>query len=190
MSDITNSLRRLARFVNNAFRELNSLIRWVCRVEGVIDWGVSVDLKGNSILELGAKSRLRRGTIIALREAGGVPGTLKIGCNTFVGQYNNFRSVGAPIEIGDHCLLSQFGSYIASGHCYERRDLLIDEQGIPDKKGIWIGNDVWIGTNVTLMPGIRVGDGAVIGAGSVVTSDVAPYTIVIGAPAKLVGERS
>lgn len=190
MSGFTNSLGRIARLARNTFSELVSLIRWVSRVEGVIDWGVSVDLKGSSKLEVGARSRLRRGTIIALREAEGVPGTLKIGRDTFVGQYNNFRSVGAPIEIGDHCLLSQFGSFIASGHGYERRDLLIDEQGIPEKKGIWIGNDVWIGTSVTLMPGVRIGDGAVIGAGSVVTSDVAPYTIVVGAPAKLVGERT
>lgn len=189
MSDFAGSLRRIARLAKNALGELTSLVRWVRRVEGEIDWGVSVDLAGRSDLKLGAGSRMRRGTIIALREDGGVPGTLRIGRNTSVGQYNNFRSVGAPIEIGDHCLLSQFGSFIASGHGYERRDLLIGEQGIPEKRGIWIGNDVWIGIGATLMPGVRVGDGAVIGAGSVVTSDVTPYTIVVGAPAKPVGER-
>ncbi|HEX7411743.1 MAG TPA: CatB-related O-acetyltransferase [Bacteroidales bacterium] len=47
-----------------------------------------------------------------------------------------------------------------------------------------IGNDVWIGANATILAGITVGDGAIIGANSLVTSDVEPYSIVAGTPAK------
>ena len=52
-----------------------------------------------------------------------------------------------------------------------------------------IGNDVWIGQNAVILPGVHVGDGAIIGANSVVGSDVAPYTIVIGNPAKVLRKR-
>nr|WP_302480193.1 CatB-related O-acetyltransferase [Sphingomonas bacterium] len=52
-----------------------------------------------------------------------------------------------------------------------------------------IGNDVWIGDNAVVMPGRRIGDGAIIGAGAVVTKDVAPYAIVVGAPARLLRWR-
>ena len=52
-----------------------------------------------------------------------------------------------------------------------------------------IGNDVWIGQNAVILPGIHVGDGAIIGAGSVVGSDVEPYTIVAGNPARPVRKR-
>ena len=52
-----------------------------------------------------------------------------------------------------------------------------------------IGNDVWIGQNAVILPGIHVGDGAIIGAGSVVGSDVEPYTIVAGNPARPIRKR-
>lgn len=52
-----------------------------------------------------------------------------------------------------------------------------------------IGNDVWIGQNATILPGVQIGDGAIIGANSVVGSDVAPYTIVVGNPARVVKKR-
>jgi acetyltransferase-like isoleucine patch superfamily enzyme len=47
-----------------------------------------------------------------------------------------------------------------------------------------IGHDVWIGTRAMILGGVKVGHGAVIAAGSVVFSDVPPYAIVAGNPAK------
>ena len=52
-----------------------------------------------------------------------------------------------------------------------------------------IGNDVWIGYDATIMPGVKIGDGAIIASGALVASDIAPYTIVGGNPAKLIRQR-
>lgn len=52
-----------------------------------------------------------------------------------------------------------------------------------------IGNDVWIGENVTVMPGVKIGDGAIIGKNSTVASDIPPYTVAAGNPARVVRER-
>ena len=52
-----------------------------------------------------------------------------------------------------------------------------------------IGNDVWIGREAVIMPGVTIGDGAIIAARAVVVSDVDPYTVVGGNPAKHVRER-
>ncbi len=52
-----------------------------------------------------------------------------------------------------------------------------------------IGNDVWIGQNATILPGVRIGDGAIIGLSAVVGSDVPPYTVVAGNPAKPIRRR-
>lgn len=75
---------------------------------------------------------------------------------------------------------------------------LFDEWGLDvknitdtwDNKGdIIIGNDVWIGYEAVVMQGVHIGDGAIIGSKAVVTSDVLPYAIVGGIPAKLIKKR-
>ena len=60
---------------------------------------------------------------------------------------------------------------------------------LPLKGDTVIGNDVWIGQNAVVLPGVQIGDGAIIGANSVVGSNVAPYTIVVGNPAKVLRRR-
>ena len=48
---------------------------------------------------------------------------------------------------------------------------------------VFIGENVWIGDNVVILGPVTIGNGAVIGANSLITQDVAPQTIVAGAPA-------
>ncbi len=60
---------------------------------------------------------------------------------------------------------------------------------MPYKGDTVIGNDVWIGQKAVILPGVHIGDGAIIGAGSVVGSEVEPYTIVAGNPAKPIRKR-
>lgn len=60
---------------------------------------------------------------------------------------------------------------------------------LPLKGDTVIGNDVWIGQNAVILPGVHIGDGAIIGANSVVGSDVAPYTVAAGNPARPLRRR-
>lgn len=57
------------------------------------------------------------------------------------------------------------------------------------KGRIVIGDDVWIGANAMILSGVTVGQGAIIGAGSVVASDIPPYAIVVGNPARVLRYR-
>ncbi len=60
---------------------------------------------------------------------------------------------------------------------------------LPLKGDTVIGNDVWIGQNAVILPGVRIGDGAIIGANSVVGSDIEPYTVAAGNPARVLRKR-
>jgi len=63
------------------------------------------------------------------------------------------------------------------------------ERKLVDGLSAIIGNDVWIGQGVRLIEGVRIGDGAIVAAGAVVASDVPPYAIVGGVPARVIRYR-
>jgi acetyltransferase-like isoleucine patch superfamily enzyme len=52
-----------------------------------------------------------------------------------------------------------------------------------------IGNDVWLGLRVAIRDGVRIGDGAIVAAGAVVNTDVPPYAIAGGVPARVIRYR-
>jgi len=54
---------------------------------------------------------------------------------------------------------------------------------------VTIGHDIWIGHKAIILPGVRIGNGAVVAAGAVVSSDVSPYTVVAGIPARPIRKR-
>lgn len=60
---------------------------------------------------------------------------------------------------------------------------------LPYKGDTVVGNDVWIGYESLIMPGVQVGDGVVVAARSVVVTDVPPYSVVGGNPARVIRQR-
>ena len=75
--------------------------------------------------------------------------------------------------------------------CHQR-DLTQYEVGKPVMdcelvyKPIVIKDGAHIGIGAIVMPGVTIGEGAVIGAGSVVTRDIPPYSVAVGAPARVI----
>lgn len=49
-----------------------------------------------------------------------------------------------------------------------------------------IEDDCWIGGGVTILPNVTIGKGSTVGAGAVVTKSIPPYSVALGAPAKVV----
>lgn len=111
--------------------------------------------------------------------------TLKIGGADFYthgGTNVNFSLVcGNYIELG-------YG--VAIGRNVTIRDNNGDHylsmQGYKTSKPVKIGNHVWLCEGCTIMQGVTIGDGAIIGTHAVVTSNVPPYSLVAGNPAKVI----
>jgi acetyltransferase-like isoleucine patch superfamily enzyme len=90
--------------------------------------------------------------------------------------------------IGNHVMIASKASIIADNHVYSNPDKLIIEQGFQGGDVV-IEDDVWIGCNSVILPNVTIGKGAVVAAGSVVSSDIPPYAVVVGNPARMISSR-
>ncbi len=112
---------------------------------------------------------------------------ITIGNNCFLGEYNVIRGQGG-VSIGNDVYTGPMVKIVAVNHVFDNLDLPIREQGVT-AQGIVIEDDVWLGAGVTVVDGVTIGRGSIIGAGAVVTSDIPPYSIAVGIPAKPVKNR-
>jgi len=99
---------------------------------------------------------------------------------------NSYIYAKGGLSIGDNTLISPNCAIVAGDHDFSHG--LIMESPCLNQE-IIIGRDCWIGANVVVVGGVKIGDGAVVGAGAVVTSDLEPYSVNVGVPARKVGER-
>lgn len=116
----------------------------------------------------------------------------------------HFPFIGDKLIIGKFCALARGVKFIMNGanhklsgistypfqifgHGWEK--VMPQPGDLPYKGDTIVGNDVWIGYDTLVMPGITIGNGAIVASRSVVTSDVPPYTIVGGNPAKPLKRR-
>jgi acetyltransferase-like isoleucine patch superfamily enzyme len=92
------------------------------------------------------------------------------------------------VTIADHVRIAAHCVIVPMNHVIDRRDRLIDEQGIR-REGIIIRDDVWLGARVTVLDGVTVARGCVLAAGAVVTRSTEEYGVYAGVPARLIGHR-
>jgi maltose O-acetyltransferase len=93
------------------------------------------------------------------------------------------------LTVGEQVMVGPEVAFLASNHRFDRLDIPIGRQGIGDLAPPRIEDGAWIGLRATILAGRVVGRGAIVAAGAVVTKDVAPFTIVGGNPATLIGNR-
>lgn len=112
---------------------------------------------------------------------------ISIGSNCFIGEFNVVRGQGG-VRIGNGVYTGPMVQIVAVNHVYQDPHRPIREQGIT-AQGIVIEDDVWVGAGATIVDGVTIGQGSVIGAGAVVTSNIPPFSIAVGTPAKPIRDR-
>ncbi|HRB72288.1 MAG: acetyltransferase [Flavobacterium sp.] len=119
---------------------------------------------------------------------------ISFGDNVYIGGKAMFMCTLAKIKFGNNIMLGPGVSIITGGHRIDivgryMIDITNKEKRPEDDRDVIVQDDVWIGANVTILRGVTIGEGSVVAAGSVVTKDVKPYSIVGGAPAKMIKMR-
>lgn len=104
------------------------------------------------------------------------------------------------IEVGDYATIAAGSNIYSASHYYknpqdEAGKLLsmswvapLDMQYVIEKPVV-IEEYAFISLNSTVLPGVKVGKAAVIGAHSLVTADIPPFSIAVGAPARVIKQR-
>lgn len=122
----------------------------------------------------------------AIRDPFGRTPSLKIGSNTLIEQdvqivCHSRVTIGQDVSITGRCAI------VDVTHPYHDVSIgNIGTQIADDNSFVEIGDGAFLGYGAVILPNVRIGRRAVVGANSVVTRDVPPFSIVAGAPAKIV----
>lgn len=100
----------------------------------------------------------------------------------------NLGPEGKKLIVGNDTLIGP-QTYIRNmNHVFARLDVPIKQQG-HEGTDIIIGNGVWLGARCILLAGAKIGDHCIVGAGSLILGEIAPYSIAVGNPARIVKKR-
>ncbi|MCR5692763.1 MAG: helix-turn-helix domain-containing protein [Bacilli bacterium] len=116
---------------------------------------------------------------------------------------HHYDFIGDKLIIGKFCQIGRGVEFIMNGANHQMNSVSTypfyifkgweqeppKKEDLPYKGDTVIGNDVWVGQNATFLPGVRVGDGCIIGANAVVASNIPPYSVVVGNPARVIRKR-
>lgn len=89
------------------------------------------------------------------------------------------------VEIGSDTCAGHFVYITDQNHGYENVDEPIATQ-LWKNAPVRVGADCWLGHGSVILPGTAIGDHVVVAAGSVVTGAVPDFSVVAGAPARVV----
>lgn len=123
---------------------------------------------------------------------------LNAGAGTKVGRYVHIAChvsiIGSGgVDIGDYAVVATGARILTATDTFtdgaRMSTHLPEEYRNVRVARVRIGRDAFIGANAVVMPGVQLGEGAVAGAGAVVTTDLLPWTVYTGCPARPLGAR-
>jgi putative colanic acid biosynthesis acetyltransferase WcaF len=89
----------------------------------------------------------------------------------------------SQVRLGSHAVVSQQAYICGATHDYN--DPKFPFISFPMNLGAYC----WVCARASVAPGVNLGEGSVLALGSVATSDLEPWTVYAGAPARKIKER-
>lgn len=150
------------------------------------------ELSGADNIHIGDRTLIRAGAWLAAYPAYAgqtFHAELRIGSDVYIGGFATITAIHR-VTIGDGCVLSEFVYVSDHGHGLDPTRGLIAQQPLVSKGEVSIGAHSFVGYQACILPGVALGAHCVVGANSVVTRSFPDYSMVAGAPAKLVATFS
>lgn len=91
------------------------------------------------------------------------------------------------VEIGDYTLIAPRVFISDADHVVSRSGPRTSVAPGFVSAPVVIEHDCWLGVNAVVLKGVRIGHHSIVAANAVVTRDVAPFSIVGGVPARVIG---
>ncbi|HEX9890128.1 MAG TPA: acyltransferase, partial [Nitriliruptorales bacterium] len=114
-------------------------------------------------------------------------GQLTLGPKVVMGR-DNVVNTYLDIELGEYSLYADWIYVCDFDHRFDRLDVPLKDQGIV-KSPVRVGPDVWVGEKASILRGVDIGQGSIVASHCVVNTDIEPFSIVVGVPARVVGSR-
>ena len=150
----------------------------------VVDDNCLLDAKGQSNrgIRIGDGVFVGRNTILSCKN-----GDIELADGANLG-FNCEVFSASRVTIGKSVLMAAYCYVIGGDHDFSDPTRPVLEQQ-RKSAGVTIGDGVWMGAGAKILDGVTLGDHAVIGAGAVVRESVAPSSIAVGIPARVVATR-
>ncbi len=152
----------------------------------IIDDNCLLDAKGasNSGIKIGKNVYVGRNTILSCKN-----GDIILNDNVNIG-FNCEIFSSSKVELKEYVLVAAY-CYIVGGGNYslDKTGLPIAAQPIFEDKGVVLEENCWLGARVTVLDGVVIGHDSAIGTAALVNSEIPPFSIAVGTPAKVVKKR-
>lgn len=145
-------------------------------------------------------ARLKNYTLWYMGYAANIQGCdlLDLGARFVLSDYATLEIADSdPVYIGTNVAMAN-GSYLRSAnHRFDDLSVPIQSQGYSSKRieykgrcySIVIEDNVWLGAKSIVLTGAFIGEGSVVSAGSVVSSEIPPFSVVVGNPGRVIANR-
>jgi acetyltransferase-like isoleucine patch superfamily enzyme len=172
-------------YERNALPWNRARIHWeMLRRGAFVRWPVH----GN-VLEALRQDRLRVGAGVLFEPGVWItapdPARITIGDGTFL-NLGVMVAALSLVEIGQHCMFANGCFVTDADHRIDDPVTPVTWQGFTSRGPTRIADNVWCGANVVVTSGVTIGERSVIGANAVVTRDIPPFSVAVGAPARVI----
>ena len=137
-----------------------------------------------SLVRLLARNMIVPPLRVALFRSSGV----RIGQNVMINMDTRFVDDFIPgmVEIDKGAAIGHNVTFVAAS--YANKSFIREMYALDSVGKVHVREGAWIGAGAVIHPGVTIGRGAIVGSNAVVTKSVEDFSIVVGVPARRIGD--